>query len=55
MKVKMIASESLLEVEHEINNFLSDRRDIKVIDIREISSDRRFIFMVMYEYIQVAG
>lgn len=52
MKVKIVRGESSRETESEINNFLSDRKDIKVIDIREVNSNTMFIFMIMYEYKQ---
>jgi hypothetical protein len=50
MKIKIFRSESSREIESDINHFLSDRKDIKVIDIREVDSQRYFIFMVLYEY-----
>lgn len=50
MRVKIVKGESTKEVENELNNFLSDRKDINVIDIREVDSTRSFIFMIMYEH-----
>jgi len=41
--------ENLKESEREINNFLSERKDIKVIDIKEVYSNRNYIFMLTYE------
>lgn len=51
MKVKIFREETSKGLESEINSFLSDRKDIKVIDIREIRSTQKYIFMILYEYI----
>ncbi len=49
MRVKIFRSEAIKEVESDINSFLSDRKDIKVIDIREVDSRTFYIFMILYE------
>jgi hypothetical protein len=49
MKIKIFKDESIKNVEHEINDFLADRKDIKVVDIKEVWSRNLYIFMVLYE------
>ncbi|MES2345356.1 MAG: hypothetical protein V4494_05420 [Chlamydiota bacterium] len=49
MRVKILKGESTKEVEREINDFLADRNDIEVIDIKEVSSQRMYIFIVIYK------
>jgi len=52
VKVRIVRSETIKEIESEINNFLSDRKDIKVVDIREVYSKNFYIFIILYEYMR---
>lgn len=49
MRIKIFKSELLKEVEMEINNFLMERKDIKVVDIKEVHNTRFYVFMLIYE------
>ncbi len=49
MRIKIFRCDSLKDSEMAINNFLSERKDIKVIDIKEIYNQRIYVFMVIYE------
>jgi len=49
MKVKILQAANSEELEREINEFLEGKSAIKVIDIKEIKSERIYIFMIIYE------
>lgn len=49
VRIKIFGSVNKFDVERDINLFLSERKDIKVIDIKELNSTQTWSFLVMYE------
>lgn len=49
MRVKIFKADSLSSVERDMNLFLSERKDILVVDIRELRSTEAWVFIILYE------
>ena len=49
MRIKIFSAQDKYNVERDINLFLSERKEIKVIDIKELHSTQTWTFLVMYE------
>jgi len=49
MRIKIFSSHNKCDIERDINLFLSERKDIKIFDIKELSSSQTWTLLVIYE------